>query len=107
MPCSTCESLNCKTDEKKKREEEQQLHRRKRSNLSDTSWGSSDLNTEYQRSHRLDANGKVYSSKLLQCSNELIANQARLDQIQKILFQPKQPRQGSRRDRSGRRQPTA
>ena len=84
MPCSVCESLNCKTDEKNKmfqheqeehsHQQQMRRHRRKQSNLSETSWDSSDLNTEYQRSHRLGANGKVYSSKLLECSNELIAN---------------------------------
>ena len=33
------------------------------------------------------------------CSSELIANQARLDQIQKILYRPRQPRQGSTHSR--------
>ena len=61
----------------------------RKSITSDTSWDSSDLNTEYQKSGEQKTLGRVYSSKLLKCSNELIANQARLDQIQKILFQPK------------------
>mmetsp|Transcript_32393 Transcript_32393/g.40130 ORF Transcript_32393/g.40130 Transcript_32393/m.40130 type:complete len:94 (+) Transcript_32393:814-1095(+) len=69
LPCSTCESVNYKTDEKQKK------HRRKKSAaLSETSWDSSDLNSEYQRSSRRETGGRVYSSKLLQCSSELIAN---------------------------------
>lgn len=83
LPCARCLDLNCNADDKKVNR-----WQRRDSNLS---WTSSDLNSEY-RDHKQKQADRVFSSKLLQCSSDLIANQARLDQIQKILFQPKQPR---------------
>ena len=90
-----CQGINCNADQK------QRANRQRGSVLSDLSWDSSDLNSEYQNSAKRKSRNERLPNKLLQCSSDLIANKARLDQIQRILFQPKQPRQQSR-TRAGR-----